>query len=55
VKGYKEYLGRYWRPSEMFMENHQTGKSTLLKWRDYRFRVGLGDNDFNKNALARLR
>ena len=54
-RGYQEFLGRHWRPGEMFMENHQTGKTTLLKWRNYRFRTGLDEGDFNKNALARLR
>lgn len=53
--GYKEYIGRHWRASDMFMENHQTGKTTLLKWTNYRFKTGLNDGDFNKNALARLR
>lgn len=53
-KGYKSY-GRYWRASEMFMQNHQTGKSTLLKWSKYKFGNGLTDGDFNKNALARMR
>ena len=53
--GYQEYAGRYWRADEMLMENHQTGKSTLLKWSNYRFKTGLDDGDFNKNALARLR
>ena len=53
--GYQEYAGRFWRADEMFMENHQTGKSTLLLWRDYAFGTGLDDGDFNSNALARLR
>lgn len=53
-KGYKPY-GRYWRADEMFMQNHQTGKSTLLKWSGYKFGTGLSDGDFNKNALARMR
>jgi outer membrane lipoprotein-sorting protein len=53
--GYEEYAGRHWRPAEMFMQNHQTGKSTLLEWSNYRFKTGLDDGDFNKNALARLR
>ena len=54
-KAYQEYIGRYWRAGEMFMQNHQTGKSTLLEWGNYRFRTGLDEGDFNKNALARLR
>lgn len=53
--GYKQYLGQYWRPNEMLMENHQTGKSTLLKWQDYNFKTGLTDNDFSRNSLKRAR
>jgi hypothetical protein len=54
-RNYKQYLDRYWRAEEMFMENHQTGKSTLLTWKQYDFRVGLNDGDFNKNSLKRAR
>lgn len=54
-RGYRQYLDRYWRAEEMFMQNHQTGKSTLLTWTDYRFRVGLDERDFSKNALKRQR
>jgi len=54
-RGYREYIDRYWRADEMYMENHQTGKSTLLSWQNYRFQTGLDDGDFNRNALARLR
>jgi len=39
----------------MFMKNYLTGKTTTLKWSNYRFGTGLGSSDFNKNALARLR
>jgi len=53
--GYKQYLNQYWRPSEMLMENHQTGKSTLLKWEDYKFKTGLTDKDFSRNSLKRAR
>ncbi|HEC85448.1 MAG TPA: outer membrane lipoprotein-sorting protein, partial [Thioploca sp.] len=27
-KNYRQYLGKYWRAHKMFMQNHQTGKST---------------------------
>jgi|GEM_PF-1606392 len=47
--------GNYWCADEMFMQNHQTGKTTKLKWSNYRFGTGLSSGDFNKNALARLR
>ncbi len=53
--GYRQYLDKYWRADEMFMENHQTGKSTRLIWRDYEFQTGLSDRDFNKNSLKRAR
>ncbi|HEB58084.1 MAG TPA: outer membrane lipoprotein-sorting protein [Gammaproteobacteria bacterium] len=52
---YKQYLDRYWRPSRMEMVNHQTGKSTTLLWKDYRFRTGLTTRDFDRNALKRAR
>ena len=53
--GYKQYLEQYWRPDEMLMENHQTGKSTLLKWENYKFKNGLEDKDFSRNSLKRAR
>ncbi|MEJ2692547.1 MAG: outer membrane lipoprotein-sorting protein [Candidatus Thiodiazotropha sp.] len=52
-RGYQQYLDRYWRADQMFMENHQTGKSTLLSWEKYDFRTGLDEGDFNKNSLKR--
>jgi len=53
--GYRRYLDKYWRADELYMVNHQTGKSTRLTWKDYRFRTGLTDRDFNKNSLKRAR
>ena len=52
---YKQYADRYWRPDQMFMDNHQTGKSTLLIWNDYAFGTGLSDRDFDRNSLKRAR
>ena len=54
-RGYQEYVDRYWRADEMFMQNHQTGKSTLLQWSSYTFKTGLTDRDFNSNTLNRVR
>ncbi|HIP53480.1 MAG TPA: outer membrane lipoprotein-sorting protein [Chromatiales bacterium] len=54
-KGYQQYLDRYWRADRIEMVNHQTGKSTTLDWKDYRFRTGLTDRDFDKNSLKRVR
>jgi len=55
LRSYKQYLNKYWRPDEYIMINHQNGKSTTLNFSDYKFSVGLNDNDFNKNALKRVR
>jgi len=52
---YKLYLEKYWRPSRMEMENHQTGKSTTLAWQEYKFQNGFEERDFDKNALKRMR
>ena len=54
-QGYQQYLEKYWRADEMFMVNHQTGKSTLLTWKSYKFRNGLSDRDFNRNSLKRAK
>lgn len=52
---YKEYEGKHWRADMMKMVNHQTGKSTDLSWKNYQFKTGLSDGDFNKNTLQRAR
>lgn len=55
VADYQQYLDKYWRANQWVMTNHQTGKSTVLNYEDYRFRTGLKDGDFNKNSLKRAR
>jgi hypothetical protein len=52
---YHQYLDRYWRAHDMYMENHQTGKSTRLLQTNFQFRAGLTDRDFDKNSLKRAR
>jgi outer membrane lipoprotein-sorting protein len=52
---YKQYIDQYWRPGSMEMTNHQTGKSTTLRWADYQFKTGLTDRNFDKNTLKRAR
>jgi hypothetical protein len=52
---YQQYLNKYWRADTMHMINHQTGKSTLLTWSNYQFKVGLDEGDFNRNSLKRAR
>ena len=52
---YNQYLDKYWRAHDMYMENHQTGKSTRLLQTNFQFRTGLSDRDFDKNSLKRAR
>ena len=54
-EGYHQYLNQFWRSDVMRMVNHQTGKSTVLKWTNYLFQTGLTDRDFDRNALKRAR
>ncbi|MFY0600213.1 MAG: outer membrane lipoprotein-sorting protein [Cyclobacteriaceae bacterium] len=51
--GYNLYEDKHWRPDEMKMVNHITGKSTLLVFEDYKFKTGLEENDFSQNSLVR--
>jgi len=53
--GYQQYSGEFWRADKLEMINHQNGKSTVLAWQNYRFKVGLNERNFNKNALKRAR
>jgi len=55
LHGYRQYLDRYWRPERLVMVNHQNGKSTELIFRNYRFRTGLTERDFDRNSLKRAR
>ncbi|MCB1905878.1 MAG: outer membrane lipoprotein-sorting protein [Rhodocyclaceae bacterium] len=54
-KGYRQYLGRHWRPAEQIMENHQTGRVTRVIWDAYRFKTDLTPYDFTPDAIARAR
>ncbi len=52
---YRRYLDRYWRPQRMEVDNVQTGKSTTLLFSDYRFRIGLSEDNFTSSQLSRVR
>lgn len=52
---YQQFLDNYWRAGRMEMQNHQTGKSTVLEFSDYAFQTGLKDKDFESKALKRTR
>ena len=52
--GYQQYLGKFWRPASLLMQNVQTGKSTVLNFPQYQFNAGLDEGDFNAQRLPRL-
>lgn len=52
---FKKYLDKFWFAQKMRMQNHQSGKSSVLYWEDYRFRQEVRDADFNPNSLPRIR
>jgi hypothetical protein len=54
-KDYRQYLDKFWRPHDMIMVNHQTGKSSQLLWSGYEFHQGLAESDFNQHNLTRIR
>ena len=54
-KNYKKYEGKYWRPLDMEIVNHQNGKSTRLVFEDYQFHSGLTKRDFTQASLKRVR
>lgn len=54
-RNYMKFLEDHWRPSEMFMENHQNGKTTSIYWTSYQFRTGLSDRDFRVTNLKRAK
>lgn len=54
-RGYQKFLERLWRATQIAMQNHQTGKSTLLQWSNFKFGSGLTDRDFDQESLQRAR
>jgi hypothetical protein len=52
---YRSHLGKYWRPYELFMINHQNKKSTRMAFQPYRFRTGLKAEYFDQANLQRMR
>ncbi len=55
LKDYRRYDNGVWRPHLMTMRNVQTNKETDLVYSTYDFGVGLGEGDFVKGRLSRLR
>ncbi len=55
IRDYHRYADSFWRAGAMHVVNHQTGKSTDIQWSDYQFDTGLGERDFDRSALKRMR
>ena len=55
LSDYQQYLDKFWRAETWTMVNHLTGKNTVLKMQNWKFRNGFDDNDFNKNSLSRAK
>ena len=53
--GFKQYLNRYWRPTDMDMENHRSAKRSVLRWSNYQFRQNVKAQDFEPSRLSRMR
>ncbi|RXJ74844.1 outer membrane lipoprotein-sorting protein [Veronia nyctiphanis] len=52
---YKQYLNKFWRAHRLEMQNHQTGKSTVLATDSIEFNTGLREKDFSKSSMSRVR
>lgn len=52
---YRRFNGKYWRAQEMIMQNRQSGKSTVLRFSQYEFTVGLKENYFHPSRLRTMR
>jgi outer membrane lipoprotein-sorting protein len=48
---YQQLNNKYWRQREMYMINHQSGKSTTLYWLNRKLNSGLNPSDFDISAL----
>lgn len=51
---FKNYGGTIYRPNQQKMENHLTGKSTILRAKEWKFGVSLDANEFKPSALTQL-
>ncbi len=54
LEHYRDYDG-VWRAHKLHMVNHQTGKETDLLYGAFRFKNGLGPNDFTPAVLESIR
>ena len=55
ARDYKQYLDKFWYPDRYEMANHDSGRSTVLHFKDYKFRNGYTERDFDQSALESAR
>jgi outer membrane lipoprotein-sorting protein len=55
LQAYRLHKDKFWRPHRLVMDNHKTGKTTILNYSDYTFGKGLSDRDFNPSSLKSIR
>ena len=52
---YEIYDEAYWQPHRVVMKNNQNGKSSVLSFKEVKYKNGLTDRDFSQNSLKRSR
>ena len=52
---YEIYDEAYWQPHRVVMNNNQNGKSSILSFKEVKYKNGLTDRDFSQNSLKRSR
>jgi outer membrane lipoprotein-sorting protein len=55
MTGYKKLAGRFWRASTFTMKSNKTGRTTVLKYGQWKFATGLDDASFSKGNLRNIR
>jgi hypothetical protein len=51
---FKNYGGTIYRPKMQKVENHLTGKSTILRSKEWKFGIILNENEFKPSSLSNL-
>lgn len=53
--GFKKYLDQFWHPDRQDMTNNQSGRSTTLEYKNYHFRNGFTEREFDQASLEGAR
>ena len=55
ARDYRLYNDKFWRPQILEMQNHQTGRGTIMSYDEFKFGNELTDTNFTRGALQRIR